>query len=126
MANEAEIEHHPGAHHIAADRRIHEAGEERRAADAEKGRIGVDPGADRGLEDLHRRSDEMKQQDHLGFLQALETRREQQRLNGERGQEEKIIAREEKFTRIEEMGRDQQADQRQAEQARPRLLHAES
>src|SRR5947207_11699280 len=64
MVRKPEIEQPTGAAEIAADAGIHEAGEQRHAADAEETRLRVNPGADRGLEDLHYGADEMVDQDH--------------------------------------------------------------
>src|SRR5829696_3569713 len=68
MVRKSEIEQPPGAAEIAADAGIHEAGEQRHAADAEEIRLRINPGPGLRLEDLHRRSDEVIDQDHLRLV----------------------------------------------------------
>ena len=45
-----------------------------------------------GLEDLHRRPDEMVDQDHLGFVQALQPEQEEADLYDDRGEEQGVVA----------------------------------
>jgi len=72
MLREAEIEQSPAAADVAADAGIHEAREQRHAADMEDAGLRIDPGPDRGLENLHRRADDMVDQDDPGLLPCLE------------------------------------------------------
>ena len=126
MMGELEIEQPPRAAEIAADAGIHEAGEQRHATDAEEIRLRVNPGADLRLEDLHRRSDEMIDQDHLGLVRCLQFPCEQRDLNRDHAEKQKVVARKPRCRRIEPPGCDHQEDGDAAEQAGPCLLHAET
>jgi hypothetical protein len=82
-----------GAGQIAADRCIHEPGEERHMADPEEIAFGIDPGADVGLEDFHYGADDMEDEDDFCFADGLHAQKEQERLHGEGGQKQKIVSR---------------------------------
>ena len=126
MAGEAEIEQPPDAAEIAADARIHEAGKQRHATDPDQARLGIDPRAGRGLEQLHGRADEMIDQDDLGLLPGLQARSQQRGLDGEHAEEEKVIARERRIRRIEPPCQQHQRHRDAAEKAGPSLLHTEA
>ncbi len=126
MPREAKIEQPPAARDVAADRRIHESGEQRHAGDAEERRFGIDPGADAGLEYFHDRADDVEQENDLGLLQRLQLERQHTDLDRERGEKEKIVARQRRPARIPQMRTDEQRHHRPAEQAGPSLLHAEA
>ena len=89
-------------------------------------RLGIDPGADRGLEDLHRRADDVEDEDDLGLLPGLEPEGEHGGLDGDRREDQEIVAGERGTFRIEEVRADQQREHQRAEQARPALLDAEA
>jgi hypothetical protein len=126
MMGEAKIEQAPHARDVAADRRIHEAGEQRHAADPEQARFGIDPRSDAGLEELHGGADDVEDQDHLGFLDRLEAESEHRGLDGEGGQEHEIVTGERGAGRVPTMGRQDERDHQPAEQAGPGLLYAEA
>ena len=126
MMGKLEIEQPPRAAEIAADAGIHEAGEQRHAADPEEIRLRVNPGAGLRLEDLHRRSDDMIDQDHLCLVRCLQFPCEQRDLNRDHAEKQKIVARKPRCRRIEPPGRDHQENGDPAEQAGPALLHAEA
>ena len=105
---------------------VHEAGEQRHAADAEEIRLRINPGAGLRLEDLHRRSDEMVDQDHLCFIRCLQPARKQRDLNRDHAEKQKVVARKPRARRIEPPGGDHQEHSDPAEQAGPALLQAEA
>jgi len=72
VAGEPEVEQAPDPRHVAPDRGVHEAREERDAGDAQQARLGVDPRSNLCLEYLHRGSDEMEHQDDLRLLEGFE------------------------------------------------------
>jgi hypothetical protein len=123
---EAEVEQAPGAGDVGADGGIHEAREQRHAADAQDGRLRIDPGADRGLEDLHRRADDVEDQDDLGLLPGLQLESEHGDLDDDRGDDEEVVAGEPGALRIEQVRPDQQRQHQRAEQTGPALLDAEA
>ena len=88
--------------------------------------FGIDPGADRGLEDLHRRADHMEDQDDLGLLPGLQLEGEHGDLDGDGGDDEEVVAGEPGALRIEQVRADQQRQHQRAEQAGPALLDAEA
>ena len=104
MVGEAEIEQPPGARDVAADRGIHEAGEQRHAGDVEDARLRIDPGADAGLEHFHDGADDVEDEDDLGLVQRLELEGQHGGLDGERHQEQEIVAREQGAARIPQRG----------------------
>jgi len=126
MRLELEMEQRPGAAEIAADAGIHEAGEQRHAADAQDRLFGVDPGADRGLEDLHGRADHMEDEDDLGLLPGLEPEGEHAGLDQQRGQEQEIVAGNVRPLGVGGVRRYEESEHQSAKQACPSLLHAEA
>ena len=102
---ELQVEQGPCAAQIAADARVHEAGEQRHRGDAEEAFFWIDPGADGGLEDFHHRPDHVVGGDDLGLLDRLQPETEQRHLQDERREEEKVVARQCRIVRIEEIRR---------------------
>ena len=86
---------------------------------AEEIRLRVNPGAGLRLEDLHRRSDEMIDQDHLCLVRCLQFPCEQRDLNHDHAEKQKVVARKPRCRRIEPPGRDHQENSDPAEQAGP-------
>src|SRR5579863_2381872 len=68
----------------------------------------------------------MEQQNDFRFSESLESRHEHKNLDRHRGDDEKIVARQNCMRRIEKMRGDKQRDHRAAEQAGPGLLRAEA
>jgi hypothetical protein len=68
----------------------------------------------------------VEQQDDLGLLQRLQPKGQHGDLDRDPRQKQKVVARERRTTRIPEERADDQRHHRAAEQARPRLLDAET
>ena len=125
MTREAEIEQPPHPGEIAPDRRIHEARKQRHPGNPHHARLGVSPRTDRGLEDFHRRADDVEHEYHLGLVPGFEAEAEHRDLYHQGGHEQRIVAGDRRAGRIPQVGRDQQPEHQAAEQARPALLEAE-
>jgi hypothetical protein len=95
-------------------------------SDAEERVLRIDPRSDRGLEHLHGGADEVKEQDDFRLVEGLEAEVQHPGLHGERRKEEEVVARQGGIARIDQIGRDDEAHHDAAEQAGPRLLHAEA
>jgi hypothetical protein len=96
------------------------------AGNPEEARLRVDPGADRRLEDLHHRADDMVDHDDFRLIQRLQARPEQHDLDGDHAEKQEVVARQWRGCGIVAVGRDHQRNRDAAEQAGPALLDAEA
>src|SRR3546814_9607009 len=121
----AESEDAPDARDIAAHRGIHKAREERHRADMEQARLGILPRPGGGLEQLHHRADDVKDQDDERFLRRFEPEHEHTELNQHRADGDRVIAVKRRAFGPEEMRAEKKCEHQAAEKARPALLEAE-
>ena len=126
MGAEAKVEQAPDAGQVAADRRVHETGEQRHAADAQHAGLGVDPGPRRRLEQFHAGTHHMEHQDDLGLVPGFHAQGQERSLDAQRGQRQEIVAGKPGVLRIPPVRGQQQGAHQAAEQAGPRLLHTET
>jgi hypothetical protein len=110
---------------IAADRGVHEAGEEWNVAKPEEVGFGILPRADVCLEEFHDGSDDVEDEDDLGFADGLHAKDEQESLDGECGEEEEVVAGEWRVRWVEEFGEEDEREEDSTEEAGPGLLEGE-
>ena len=89
-------------------------------------RLGIDPGAGRGLEYLHRRADGMIDQDDFCFFQGLESSSQHPGLHGNHAQQQDVVTRQRRANWVEPPCHDHQADRNASKQTGPGLLRAEA
>jgi hypothetical protein len=125
VAGEPEVEQPIHAHHVGADGRVHETAEQRDTADTEDAVRRVRPGADVGLEQLHRGAGDVEEHDHPEFTSALEAEHEHRHLDQDGRDRQRIVAGQCRVVGIPEAGRDDHHQQGRSEHARPCLFQHE-
>ena len=85
----------------------------------------IDPRPDGRLEELHDGAYGVEDDDDARFAQCLEPQHEHEHLDGDRGEHEKVVARQHGVVGVPELGRDEHRQERCAEDARPGLLEHE-
>ena len=109
----AEVKEPPRLDDVATDRRVHEARKEGDAQHFGVRKIRVRPGVDAGrcLEDFQHEADEVKEADGLEFVQRFQLRPDHRGLDGDRDDEEQVVARDapEPCARREEDGEEEES-----------------
>ena len=126
MPDKTEVKQPPAARDETADRSIHEAGEQRHAADVEHAAFGINPRANGRLENFHGRAGDVEKQDDLGLFPCLQLCREHQRLNAQRRKNQKVVARQRRAFGIPQVRGNDQRQHDRAEKAGPGLLYAKA
>ena len=125
MPGKTKFEQPPRARDVAANRGVHEAREQRHAAEVQDRSAGIHPRSGRGLEDLHQRARDVEQHDHRGLAPGFEADREQRDLDRDGHQGHEVVAPDRRVDRPEQPGSDQQRQHQRPEQTRPSLLYPE-
>jgi len=125
VPREAEVEETVDPDHVRPDGRVHEAAEERDAADAQDAVCGIGPRPHVGLEELHDRAGEVEEHDDPQLAPRLEAEHEHPDLDEDRGDREHVVARERCVVGVPEPRRDDRDQQQRSEHAGPGLFEHE-
>jgi hypothetical protein len=126
MMGEAEIEEAPAPRDIAADRGVHEAGEQRHTAYVKDAWPLINPRADAGLEYFHDGADHVVDENDFGLVEGFKLEQKHAGLNSERRQKQKIITRQRDARWVPQVSSNQQRHHRATEQASPGLFDAKT
>src|SRR5262249_1321511 len=98
----------PSPNEGGADGGGHETGEQGRAGGLEHGWLGIKPGTDARLEDVHHPADRGKREDRVRVFERFEPERQERDLDAERDDDQKVVSAERCTGWIEEVSADQE------------------